>query len=81
MDNVQKVTHGVSVMTDKHKDTCTVVRDEEDNRPLPHQIRRPRLTAKEKHPQKHQATEKNALQTKGGKFHAVKNLQIYKYIL
>ena len=27
MDNVQKETHVVSVMTDEYKDTCTVVRE------------------------------------------------------
>ena len=44
MDNAQRETHVVSVMTDVYKETCTVVRDEEDDRLLPHQIRRPRLT-------------------------------------
>ena len=44
MDNVQKETHVVSVMTHKCKETCTVVGDEKDDRLLPHQIRRPRLT-------------------------------------
>ena len=48
MDNVRKETHVVSVMTDWYKETCTVVRDEKNDRPLPHQIRRPRLTAREK---------------------------------
>ena len=37
MDNVQKETHVVSVMTDLYKETCTVVRDEKGDRPLPHQ--------------------------------------------
>ena len=58
-------------MTDLYKETCTVVRDEKDDRLLPHQIRRPRLTAREKNPRKHQATERKALQTKGAKFRAV----------
>ena len=71
MDTVQKETHVVSVMTDKYKETCTVVSDEKDDRLLPHQIRRPILTKGEKHLQKHQATERNALQTKGAKFRAV----------
>ena len=31
-------------MTNWYKETCTVVRDEKDDRLLPHQIRRPRLT-------------------------------------
>ena len=44
MDNVQQETHVVPVMTNLHKETCTVVRDEKDDRLLPHQIRRPRLT-------------------------------------
>ena len=65
MDNVRKETHVVSVMADWQKETCTVVRDEKDDRPLPHQIRMPRLTAREKIPQKIQATEMKALQTKG----------------
>ena len=47
-DNVQKETHVVSVMTDLYKETCTVVRDEKDDRLLPHQIRRARLTMVEK---------------------------------
>ena len=38
MDNVQKETHVVSVMTDLNKETCTVVKDEEDDRLLPHKI-------------------------------------------
>ena len=64
MDSVQKETHVVSVMTDKYKEICTVVRDEKDDRLLPHHIRRPRLTKGEKNPQTHQATERNALQTR-----------------
>ena len=48
MDNVHKETHVVSVMTDLYKEACTVVRDEKDDRLLPHQIRRPRLTKGEK---------------------------------
>ena len=35
MDNVQKETHVVSVMTNLYKETCTVVRDEKDDRLLP----------------------------------------------
>ena len=45
-------------------------RDEKGNRPLPHQVRRPRLTASEKNAQKNQATGMKALQTKGAKFRA-----------
>ena len=69
MDNVQKETHVVSVMTDLHKETCAVVTDEKDDRLLPHQIRRPRLTKEEKNLQKQ--AERKALQTKGAKFRAV----------
>ena len=65
MDNVQKETHVVSVMTNLHKETCAMVRGKKDDRPLPHQVRRPRLTAREKISQKHQVTEMKALQTKG----------------
>ena len=54
--------------------TCTMVRDEKDNRPLPHQVRRPSLTAREKHPQTQPATEMKALRTKGAKFRAVTNI-------
>ena len=71
MDNVQKEAHVVSVMTDQYKETCTVVRDAKDDRLLPHQIRRPRLTNGEKNPRKHHATKRKALKTKGAKIHAV----------
>ena len=71
MDNVQEETHEVSVMRDKYKETCTVVRDEKDDRLPSHQIWRPRLTKEEKNPQTHPATERKALQTKGAKFRAV----------
>ena len=70
-DNVRKETHVVSVMTDWRNETCAVVRDEKDDRPLLDHIRRPRLTAREKNPRKHQGTEMKALQTKGAKFRAV----------
>ena len=43
MDNVPEETHVVSIMTNWYKETC-MVRDEMDDRLLPHQIRRPRLT-------------------------------------
>ena len=62
-------SHVVSVMTNQYKETCTVVRDEKDNRLLPHQIGRPRLTKREKNLQTNLATDRKALQT-GEKFHA-----------
>ena len=49
------------------QETCTMVRDEKDDRLLPHQNRRERKILKKKH----QATEKKALQTKRTKFRAV----------
>ena len=42
--------------------------EQKDDRPLPHHIRRPRLTAR--YPQKVQATEEKALQTKGAESRA-----------
>ena len=69
MDTVQKETHVVSVMTDKLLGTVAKVRDENYDRLLSRQIRRPRLTKGEKNPQKQ--TEREALQTKGAKFRAV----------
>ena len=48
MDSVPEETHGVSVMTDWYKKSCTVVRDEKDDRLLPHQIRREREEGGEK---------------------------------
>ena len=47
-------------MTDKHKETCAVVRDEKDDRLLPHQIRRPRQTKGRKILKRHQVTEENS---------------------
>ena len=41
--------------------------DEKDNRPLPDQFRRPRLTAREQNRQESQATEMKALQTRRSK--------------
>ena len=76
-----KKTHVVSVMTDQHKETCAVVRDEKGDRPLPHQIRRPRLTTREKNPQKHQATEMKALQTNRAKFRAVTKIVKQKTVM
>ena len=40
MDSVQKETRVVSVITNWYKETYSVVRDEKDDRLLPHQIRR-----------------------------------------
>ena len=37
MDNVQKETLVVSVMTDQHKETCPMISDEDNDRPLPYQ--------------------------------------------
>ena len=71
MDNVQKETHAVSVMTNLHKETCKVVRDEEDDRLLLHQTQRQRLTERNKNPQRNEATKRKALQTKGAIFRAV----------
>ena len=48
MDNVRNETHVVSVMTNLYKETCAVVRDENDDRLLPDQTRTPRLTKGEK---------------------------------
>ena len=76
MDNVRKKTHVASVMN-QPPETVAGCTDEKDNRPLPHKIRRPRLTAKEKNPQQIQATEMKALQTKGAQFRAdTENLKI-----
>ena len=66
MDNVRKETHVVSVMN-LQLETVVGFTDEKDNRPLPNQIRRARLTAREKNHQIIQATEMKALQTKRGK--------------
>ena len=48
MDNVQKETRVVSVMTNVHKATCAVVRGKKDDHLLLHETRRPRLTKGEK---------------------------------
>ena len=71
MDNVRKETHVVSVMTNKLKETCAVVRDEKDDRLLPHQIRRPETDeVREKSSNKFLATMRTSLQIKGENFHA-----------
>ena len=46
MDNVQKETHVVSVLGQRLA-TDARLREQKDDRYLPHQIRRPRLTARE----------------------------------
>ena len=80
MDNVQKETRVVSVMTNLHKETCAVVRDKQDDRLVLHQTRRPRLTKGETNPQKHQTTEKNVLKTRGAKFRAVTQIVKTRYV-
>ena len=57
MDSVRKETLVASVMQ-LHLATDARLRDEEDSRPLPHQIRRPRQMGK--NPPKVQATEVKA---------------------
>ena len=61
-------------------DLCGSQRRKGD-RPLPHQIGRPRLTARERHLQKHQATEMKALQTKGTKIRAVTKIVKPRHIV
>ena len=68
-------------MDNVRKETCAVVRDEKDDRPLPHQIRRPRLMAREKDLQKHRATDINAVQTKGAKFRADTEIAIIRHVV
>ena len=51
-----KKTPAVSVMIQRLERAAEFT-DEKDNRPLPHQIRRPRLTEREKNRQQIQATE------------------------
>ena len=68
--DVVKETHAGSVMTQKTLAPVAKVRDEKDDRPVPHQIRSQRLTARDKNPRKNQATRSKALQTKGAKFRA-----------
>ena len=70
MDNVPKETHAVSVMTDQPLETVAAARDDKDDRLLPHQIRRPRLTKGEKI-LKNIRQQRKALQTTGAKFRAV----------
>ena len=56
MDDDREETHVVSVLN-LPLETVAELRDEKDDRPLPHQIRRPRLTARKKNLQNNQATE------------------------
>ena len=74
MDNGQKETDAVAVVTNWYKETCTMVSDEKDDRLPPHQIRRPRLTKGETVLQKHQVTERKALQTKERNFMPIQKL-------
>ena len=55
MDNVPKETHEVSVTTQWPSTAVTKVRDRKDDRLLPHQIRRQRLSARDKNPHRDQA--------------------------
>ena len=71
MDNVRKETHVVSVIPDKHKETCAVVRDEKGI-----VLSRTKFGGQDRRRgrdilKKHKATEMKALQTKGTKFRAV----------
>ena len=68
LDSVRKETHEVSVMTNQYKETLTVVRDEKDDRLLPHQKSKAKTDEGREKPWKHQAREREALQTKGAKF-------------
>ena len=79
-DNVPKEAHVVSVMTSKPLETVALVRDEKDDRLLPHPIRRQRLTARDKKTQRNHATKRKALQTKGAKFHADSNFVTTRHV-
>ena len=78
MDSARKETHVVLVIN-LYQATDARLRDEQDNRPLPHQIRRPRQ--KEKNPSKVQATEDNALRAKGAGFFADKQIVITRHVI
>ena len=67
-----KVGFHVVLVMNLYQATDTRLRDEQDNRLLPHQIRRPRQM--EKNPSKVQATEDKALRTKGAGFFADKKM-------
>ena len=60
MDNVRKEIHAVSAMSQRLATDARLIKQKDDRR-LPQQIRRPRLTERERYPQKVQATEENAL--------------------
>ena len=61
-------------------ETVAELRDEKDNRPFQHQIRRPRLTARQKNPQKNHSTEMKALQTPGAKISADTEIAIIRHV-
>ena len=79
VDNVPKETHAVSTMT-QPQETVAGVTDEKDNRLLLHQVRRPRLTAREKNPRKIQETEMKDLQTERAKFRADTEIVITRHV-
>ena len=62
MDNVQKVIHAVSAMSQRLATDARLME--------PKEIRRPRLTERERYPQKVQAINEKALQTKRAEFRA-----------
>ena len=64
LDSVRKETHPVSVMI-LYLETDVQVQRQKDKRPLPHQMRRHRLT--DRHPQKDQAAEEKALRIASGR--------------
>ena len=70
INNVRKETHAASVMTNLLMETCAKVRDEKDDRLLPHPIRRQRLTARDKNPSKESGNKEGSSSDKGSKFHA-----------
>ena len=78
MDNDQKETHVVSVMTDKQKETCAVVRDEKDHRPLPAPNSKANTDDEGENSPKHVATQMKALQTDRAKFRAVTKIETVK---
>ena len=69
LDNVRKETHVVSVMIQRLATDARII-EQKDGCPLPHQIRRPRLTERERYLKKVQAIEEKAIQTKGAEFRA-----------
>ena len=73
LDSVRKETHVVSVMIHRLATGLARVREQKDKRPLPHQIRRHRLT--ERYTQKVQATEERAFVEQEARFRAENFLQ------